>query len=79
MGKLTFAVNNGRKLVLNQAERKIFVERYDDNNNLESCNSFSEGDIVMLINFINYMKENNQNTAYLKDCAGNYEDFRLLD
>lgn len=53
--------------------------KYDDNNNLESCNSFSEGDIVMLINLINYMKENNQNTVYLKDCAGNYEDFRLLD
>ena len=33
----------------------------------------------MAINLIRYMKWGNQNTVYLKDDAGNYEDFRLLD
>ncbi len=79
MSKLVFEVNNGRNMVINQSSGKVFIERYGENFDLESRDCFSEGDFVMLVNLIRYMKGNKQNTVYLRDDAGNYEDFRLLD
>ena len=74
MNKLVFDVNNGRKLLIRQNNGKIMIDRPEGTSIL--C---SDGDFVMIINLINYMNQNNQNTVYLKDDAGNYEDFRLLD
>ena len=74
MNKLIFDVNNGRKMMVRQHNGKILIDKPDGTSIL--C---SEGDFVMAINLIRYMKWENQNTVYLKDDTGNYEDFRLLD
>jgi len=83
-------VNNGGYIEIGRKGWEIFVESYDHKGNLEDREGFSEGEIVMALNLLRYMKDNNLKDVYLmQDYIRNYcrnlidngdiEEFRILE
>ena len=66
-------VNNGRELKISPCSSGgIVVENADG---CKDC--YGDGDIVMLLNLVHYMKDSGCKSVYLKD-GDSYEEFRLF-
>ena len=70
-------VNNGRQLRLENIPGGLAFEHIDHRGALESRESFTDGEIVMLYNLAHYMKENGIKTAFIETPNGP-EDFRIF-
>ena len=76
---LTYEVNNRQRLNVYKNGGRTIVSHMDaDTGNVYRADSFDDGDIVMALNLLRFMRDNGQKTAYLKYGDNQYEDFRIF-
>ena len=76
---LTYEVNNRQRLDIYKDGRGTVVEHGDkDTGNIYRRDHFDDGDIVMALNLLRFMRDNGQKTVYLKYGDNQYEDFRIF-
>lgn len=76
---LTYEVNNRQRLNVYKNGGRTIVSHMDaDTGNVYRADSFDDGDIVMALNLLRFMRDNGQKTVYLKYVDNQYEDFRIF-
>lgn len=76
---LTYEVNNRQRLNVYKNGGLTIVSHMDaDTGNVYRADSFDDGDIVMALNLLRFMRDNGQKTVYLKYGNNQYEDFRIF-
>lgn len=76
---LTYEVNNRQRLNVYKNGGRTIVSHMDaDTGNVYRADSFDDGDIVMALNLLRFMRDNGQKTVYLKYSDNQYEDFRIF-
>jgi len=59
--------NNGRHLQIDQYKDGVLVMHFDERDRVEWSDFFDEGDIVMAINLLGYLRDNNMKEVFLMD------------
>lgn len=76
---LTYEVNNRQRLNVYKNGGLTIVSHMDaDTGNVYRADSFDDGDIVMALNLLRFMRDNGHKTVYLKYGDNQYEDFRIF-
>lgn len=68
-------VNNGRYIEITEN----FVTNYGSNGEIERRDYFSDGEIVMALNLLRYMKDYDMKSAYLFDASTRHYLRNLID
>lgn len=82
-------VNNGRVISFEHWDRGVIVESLDEHGKIERRDVFDEGEIVMAVNLLRYMRDNDMKSAWLMDNDtkrylstlidnGDLEEFRIF-
>ena len=76
---LTYEVNNRQRLDIYKDGKGTVVSHGDmDTGNIYREDHFRDGDIVMAMNLLRFMRDNGQKTVYIKYGQDKYEDFRIF-
>lgn len=65
MEKKTIEVNNGRKINLQFAECSVVVSKIDSNGKIERCYQIEDGEIIMLLNLYQRLRQKGEKSAYI--------------
>ena len=60
-------VNNGRHIEIEERSGGVRVSHCDARGSVERGDFFDEGDIVMAVNLLSYLRDNNMKTVFLMD------------
>ena len=63
----TIEVNNGCSVELIPMHNSVIIHNRDENNCVYRIKSFSDGEIIMALNMLRYMRQEHISTAYLLD------------